>query len=90
MTAGNVSTQMAYVAQRLDGHAAAVARTVCHKAAFDRGVQAKNPGKMVFRPGQSVQVYRRIAGGFNTWRLLASTSRERTRLKRTGGRPGKG
>jgi len=59
VTASNVSTQMAYVAQqRLDGYAAAVTHAVHRKTAFNRRVQARGPGKVVLRPGQLVQVYR--------------------------------
>ena len=45
-----------YVAQHLDEYATVVACTVCGKAVFNRTVQAKGPGKVVFRLGQSVQV----------------------------------
>ena len=82
MTAGDVSTQIAYVAQRSNEHAVAVAHTVRRKTGFDREVQGKGLGKVVFRPGQSVQLYRRIAGLFNARRLHASTPREGTRLAR--------
>lgn len=59
VTADDVSTQMAYIAQQhLDGYAAAVAHAVRRKAVFDRRVQARGPGEVVFKPGQLVQVYR--------------------------------
>jgi hypothetical protein len=59
VTNEDVTTQMAYVAQqRLDGYAEMVAHAIKRKAVFDKRVLARNPGEVVFLPGQLVQIYR--------------------------------
>ena len=59
VTEGDVSTQMAYVAQQqLDGYAEAVAHAVKRKSAFDKKVMGRKPGEVIFSKGQLVQVYR--------------------------------
>ena len=59
ITADDVSTQMAYVAQqRLDGYAEAVAHALKRKAVFDKRVLAHKPGEVIFSNGELVQIYR--------------------------------
>ena len=76
VTAGDVSTQITLhnIWTRMPWWSLMV-RPVCYKTVCDKGVWAKGLGKVIFRQGQSVQVYRRIGGGFNVnaWRLLTST-----------------
>ena len=58
VTEGDVSTQMAYMAQqRLDGYTEAVAHAVKRKSAFDKKVMGRKPGEVIFSKGQLVQVY---------------------------------
>ncbi len=59
LKAGDVNTQIAYVAQqRLDGYEAAVLHALKRKEAFDKRVQNSTAGEVVFEKGQLVQVYR--------------------------------
>lgn len=61
LTESDVALQMAYVAQqRLDGYAEAVAHALKRKTAFDKKVLSNNPGEVVFRKGQLVQIYEMI------------------------------
>ena len=59
VSAEDIATQMAYVAQqRLDGYAEMVAHAIKRKSTFDKRVLAHKPGEVVFHTGQLVQIYR--------------------------------
>ena len=59
VTADDVATQMAYVAQqRLDGYAEMVAHAIKRKSTFDKRVLIRKPGEVIFSKGQLVQIYR--------------------------------
>jgi hypothetical protein len=59
VTADDVATQMAYIAQqRLDGYAEMVAHAIRRKSVFDKCILAHKPGEVVFYKGQLVQIYR--------------------------------
>jgi hypothetical protein len=54
----DVAVHMAYVEQQqLDGANQAVAHANCCKAAFNQQVLKSTAGKVIFKPGQLVQVY---------------------------------
>ncbi|THU83661.1 hypothetical protein K435DRAFT_608567, partial [Dendrothele bispora CBS 962.96] len=59
----DVEVQMAYVEQqRLDGYDMIVRHALRRKEAFDRRVLRRDPGEVIFKKGQLVQIRREKDG----------------------------